>query len=105
MNEGVVVGSDGVSLSYAVSEYQEGMPWIALIIPFGLRLRIAKPFFDFFQPQFNIVSWESRLILSSDDQPAPPGAFELQRHVKDFEAVLTACSIRRCVVVGYCSGA
>ena len=105
MKEGVTVGSDGVSLNYATSEYQEGKPWLALIIPFGLRVTIAKPFFDFFQPQYNIISWESRLILSPDEEPAPPGAFELQRHVKDFEVVLTSCNIRKCVVVGYCSGA
>src|SRR5688572_6193382 len=75
MKEAVAVGSDGVSLNYAISEYQQGKPWLALIIPFGLRVTIAKPFFDFFQPQYNIVSWESRLILSPDEQPAPPGAF------------------------------
>jgi pimeloyl-ACP methyl ester carboxylesterase len=105
MKEEVAVGSDGVSLSYAVSEYQQGKPWLALIIPFGLRVTIARPFFDFFRPQYNIVSWESRLILSADEQPAPHGAFELHRHVKDFEVVLTSCNIRKCVVVGYCSGA
>jgi len=105
MKEEVAVGSDGVSLHYAISEYQEGKPWIALIIPFGLRVTIAKPFFDFFQPQYNIVSWESRLILSPDEEPAPPGDFELHRHVRDFEVVLTACKVRRCVAVGYCSGA
>src|SRR5690606_26142525 len=97
MKEGVAVGSDGVKLTYAVSEYQEGKPWIALLIPFGLRVTIAKPFFDFFQPQYNIVSWESRLILSEEDQLAPPGAFELHRHVRDFEVVLSSCNVRRCV--------
>lgn len=105
MKEAVTVGADGVSLNYAVGEYREGKPWMALIIPFGLRVTIARPFFEFFQPQFNIISWESRLILSPDEQPAPPGAFELQRHVKDFDVILSACNIRRCVVVGYCSGA
>jgi pimeloyl-ACP methyl ester carboxylesterase len=104
MKEAVAVGADGVSLNYAVGEYREGKPWMALIIPFGLRVTIARPFFEFFQPQFNIISWESRLILSPDEQPAPPGAFELQRHVKDFDVILSACNIRRCVV-GYCSGA
>lgn len=105
MKEGVAVGSDGVSLNYALSEYQEGKPWLALILPFGLRVSIARPFFDFFRPQYNIVSWESRLILSPGEDPAPPGAFELQRHVKDFDVVLAACKIRKCAVVGYCSGA
>lgn len=105
MKEGVAVGSDGVSLNYATSEFKEGKPWIALIIPFGLRVTIAKPFFDFFEPQYNILSWESRLILSPDEQPVPPGAFELQRHVSDFEVVLACCKVRSCVVVGYCSGA
>lgn len=105
MREGVALGPDGVSLNYAVSEHQEGKPWMVLIIPFGLRVTIARPFFDFFQPQYNLVTWEARLILSPDEQPAPPGSFELHRHVKDFDVVLTACNVRRCVVVGYCSGA
>jgi pimeloyl-ACP methyl ester carboxylesterase len=105
MKEAVAVGPDGVSLNYAVGAYQDGKPWMALIIPFGLRVGIARPFFDFFEPQYNVVSWESRLILSPDEQPAPPGAFELGRHVRDFDVVLTTCNIRKCVVVGYCSGA
>lgn len=105
MREGVAEGPDGISLNFARSEYQEGKPWLALIIPFGVRVAIAKPFFDFFQPQFNIVSWESRLILSPNEQPAPSGAFELHRHVKDLEVILTKCNVQKCIVVGYCSGA
>jgi pimeloyl-ACP methyl ester carboxylesterase len=105
MHDGVATAPDGVKLNYAVSEHREGKPWLALIIPFGLRVTVARPFFDFFAPQYNIVSWESRLILSPDEQPTPPGAFELQRHVKDFDVVLAACNVRKCVVIGYCSGA
>ncbi len=105
MKDAVVITKDGISLRYAVSDYQEDKPWIALIIPFGLRPAIAKPFFDFFQPQYNIVSWESRLILDDEEQATPENAFELHRHVADFEAVLSACSVRQCIVVGYCSGA
>jgi pimeloyl-ACP methyl ester carboxylesterase len=105
MREDVATASDGVSLNYATSEYRDGKPWLALIIPFGLRVTIAKPFFDFFEPQYNIVSWEARLILSLDEQPAPPGAFDLPQHVKDFDTVLAACDVRKCVVIGYCSGA
>jgi pimeloyl-ACP methyl ester carboxylesterase len=105
MKEALAMGFDGVRLIYATSEFQQGKPWIALIIPFGLRVSIAEPFFDFFQPQYNIVTWESRLILSPDEQPVAPDAFELRRHVEDFEAVLAASNVRRCVVVGYCSGA
>jgi pimeloyl-ACP methyl ester carboxylesterase len=105
MKESVAVSPDGVKLNYAVSEYRERRPWLALIIPFGMRVAVAKPFFDFFQPQYNIVSWESRLILAPDEEPCPPDAFELHRHVKDFEVVLTSCNIKKCIVVGYCSGA
>jgi pimeloyl-ACP methyl ester carboxylesterase len=105
MREGVAAASDGVNLNYATSEYREGKPWLALIIPFGLRVTIAKPFFDFFESQYNIVSWETRLILSPDEQAVPPDAFELRRHVKDFDTVLAACNVRKCTVIGYCSGA
>jgi pimeloyl-ACP methyl ester carboxylesterase len=104
MKEAVAVTPDGVRLNYAVSEYKEGKPWMALIIPFGLRVAAARAFFDFFEPQYNVVSWESRLILSPE-QPVAPDAFELRQHVKDFDVVLASCNVRRCVVVGYCSGA
>lgn len=105
MNDGITMSSDGISLNYAVSEFQEGKPWIALVIPFGLKLSVAKPFFDFFQPQYNIVSWESRLILVEDEQTAPESPFELHKHVADFETILAANDVRKCIVVGYCSGA
>ena len=104
MKDGVVTGPDGVKLTYAVSEYTERRAWIALIMPFGLRLALAKPFFDFFQPRYNIVSWEARLVISPT-QEAGPGAFELNRHVRDFEVVVSSLNIRQCILVGYCSGA
>lgn len=104
MREGFLTGSDGVELTYAVSDRLTGRPWIVLIIPFGLRLSIAKPFFDFFGARYNIASWEARLIISPS-QDLFPGAFELNRHVSDFATVLSALEIRQAVVVGYCSGA
>lgn len=105
MKEAVAAGFDGVRLTYATTDFREGKPWIALIIPFGLRTAIAKHFFDFFEPQYNVVTWESRLILSAGEESVATDAFMRQRHIRDFEAVLAACNIRKCVVVGYCSGA
>src|SRR5437868_6283099 len=98
MKEAVAVGFDGVRLTYATTDFREGKPWIALIIPFGWRTAIAKPFFDFFEPQYNVVTWESRLILSADEESVAADAFMLQRHIRDFEAVVAACNIRKCVV-------
>ncbi len=107
MIEAVTKSHDGFSIRYAYQRAEEKKPWIVFVIPFGLRLTIAAPFFDFFGSHYNIVTWESRLILDENDANTEGDLqiFSVDNHVSDMLAVMDACGIRRANLVGYCSGA
>lgn len=99
-----VLSRDGVQLKYAHCGLSN-RPCIALIMPFGLRLDLAEAFFRFYQPRYDVVTWESRLILDSSAREVRPEDFAVSNHVYDLVSVLRACNVSRAFLVGYCSGA
>ena len=99
-----VLSRDGVPLKYAHCG-SSGRPCIALIMPFGLRVDLADAFFKYYQPRYDVVTWESRLILDSSAREARPEDFAIINHVYDLVSVLRACRVSRTSLVGYCSGA
>ncbi|TQV81083.1 alpha/beta fold hydrolase [Aliikangiella coralliicola] len=105
MQEKKIQSHDGFELNYAVSESQPGKPWIALIIPFGLKLSMAKHFFDFFGPGYNVITWETRSILDSEDRGVTENEFDIENHILDLRTILTECPVKKFIMVGYCSGA
>jgi pimeloyl-ACP methyl ester carboxylesterase len=104
MNIETVLSRDGVPLKYAYGG-ASGKPCIALIMPFGMKVELADAFFRFYQPRYDVVSWESRLILDSSEREARPEDFAIINHVYDLASVLRACRVTRAFLVGYCSGA
>ena len=99
-----VLSRDGVPLKYAHCG-SSGRPSIALIMPFGLKVELAEAFFRFYQPRYDVVTWESRLILDPSEREARPEDFAIINHVYDLVSVLRACRVSRAFLVGYCSGA
>lgn len=105
MNLNTVKSHDGFELNYAVSDIQKDKPWIALIIPFGLKLQMASHFFEFFKPHYNIITWETRSILDQTDRKVVDNEFAIENHTLDLHTVLKTCDVNRFIMVGYCSGA
>jgi len=105
MLEKHVTSYDGITLNYAVTEIQPDKPWIALIIPFGMKVSMAKPFFEFFCPQYNVVTWEARSVLEESERLVAENEFAIENHVSDLHIVLESCPAKQFHVVGYCSGA
>lgn len=99
-----VASRDGVPLKYAHCGLSN-RPCIALIMPFGLKVELAAAFFKFYQPRYDVVTWESRLILDSSAREVRPEDFAIINHVYDLVSVLRACRVSRAFLVGYCSGA
>ena len=97
--------SDGATIKYGVAQDGDRRPWLILIMPFGLELTLSEPFIDFFSPQYNVVTWESRYILDSTDECQDAQALCVANHAADVLAVMDECGIRRGTLVGYCSGA
>ena len=105
MLEEKVLSHDGIYLNYAISKVKQGKPWLAFIIPFGWKLQMANKFFKFFEPQYNLITWESRSILDSSDRGVSENEFAIENHVMDLHTVLAEVDAKQFVVVGYCSGA
>lgn len=96
---------DGITLNYAISDIKDDKPWIALIFPFGLKIELAETFIAFFNPHYNIVSWETRSILEDSERKVAEQEFSIENHLYDMHGVLSQCPSEKFIVVGYCSGA
>lgn len=105
MNQQRVQSHDGFTLTYGYSEHAVDRPWVVLIIPFGLKVELARPFFDFLSTDHNVLSWESRLILDPPEQRVGTDDLTVDKHVADLMTVLDSRGISRTRIVGYCSGA
>jgi pimeloyl-ACP methyl ester carboxylesterase len=95
---------DGVTLECAVAIAGPNAPWVGLILPFAAPLNLAEPFLVALAA-YNVITWESRLILAPHSGRVEPEGFGMDRHVADFEHLLSVHQIERLSVVGYCSGA
>lgn len=105
MRVDTVLSHDEVPLTYACEYAGEDKRWIVLIMPFGMRVTLAKAFFDFYQPRYNLVTWESRLILHEQPREVAVADLSVDMHVQDLLSVVRACKITQAILVGYCSGA
>jgi pimeloyl-ACP methyl ester carboxylesterase len=97
--------SDGIGLRYAHTAEDGRKEWIVLIIPFGLDVRMAAPFFEFFGKHYNICAWESRSVLEDSDRECEVTEFSIDRHVGDLLAIMNTLGVQEGILVGYCSGA
>jgi pimeloyl-ACP methyl ester carboxylesterase len=104
MKVDTILSDDGVELRYAYSGSSR-RKCIALVMPFGLRIDLADAFFSFYAPHYDVVTWESRLILDSSQRRPAPQDFAMAKHVSDLARVLRTCRISTATLVGYCSGA
>jgi pimeloyl-ACP methyl ester carboxylesterase len=98
-----ILSHDGIPLRYAY--HRSRRPCIVLIMPFGMGLELANAFFQFYQPHYDVVTWESRLILDSSGREARAEDFSVDHHVHDLASVLRASGVTKAFLVGYCSGA
>ncbi len=105
MKEKTISSHDGVPLRYVISDQVEDGPWIAFIIPFGLKSNHAKAFFDFFSEFFNIFSWEARIILEPEDSQAETSKLSVDNHAQDLLTIMDDLELDEVTAVGYCSGA
>ncbi|MFT7235221.1 MAG: pimeloyl-ACP methyl ester carboxylesterase [Methylophagaceae bacterium] len=105
MIEATTLSHDGIQLNYGYNILDEDNPWMALIMPFGLKIKLAEAFFDFFKEHFNLITIESRLILADPDRKIKSGELSLENHVADLMTVLKKHDVEQATLIGYCSGA
>ena len=105
MIDKIMTSDDGVAINYAHSEIKSNAPWLVLIIPFGLKTVLAKEFFDKFSGDYNVMTWESRLILADEEYQVKQAELSSESHLADLFALLQLHNIESAILVGYCSGA
>ena len=105
MNKCSLINKNNIEIRVGTSDISPQKSWIAFVLPFGLELDMAQNFFDFFEAHYNVVTWESRLIIQDSDKMPTAGEFLLSEHVDDLCTVLGEYDVSRCMLVGYCSGA
>lgn len=105
MKQHKVKSHDGYELIYGTSQIKPDKPWLALIIPFGLKLEMAAGFFEFFDPHYNVVSWQSRSILDAENRLVVDGELAFENHVQDIKTIVDCLPAEKVSIVGYCSGA
>lgn len=102
-----LVTSDGFNINYAVSgcHNEKKELWIIFILPFGFKLDSAQSFINFFSSKFNVIAWESRVILDDSLIDFSSEDLLLKRHCQDMKELCDNLAIIQAHIVGYCSGA
>ncbi|WP_339073972.1 alpha/beta hydrolase [Teredinibacter turnerae] len=95
----------GVELHFSVEKCGIERPWLVFVLPFGLEVSSAAAFFTAFQGQFNVLTWQCRLILSDEELKQGQDSFSISQHVNDLNVLLNDQGVERVILVGYCSGA
>ncbi|MDQ1744224.1 MAG: hypothetical protein QOE23_2563 [Pseudonocardiales bacterium] len=95
----------GLVIRYHYTAPDPDKPWLLIALPFGIPVEIAAAALDAFRPAFNVITWANRYALDLDvpfsgDEPLSP-----TDHVEDMLSVLAELGVRRCRLIGYCSGA
>jgi pimeloyl-ACP methyl ester carboxylesterase len=86
----------GGPLTYYASD--SSGPTVVLINALGHRLEYWYPLLDRLLPFFNVITWETR-GLASTDRP-----HTVADHVDDLIGILQAEDVERCHVIGWCTG-
>jgi|GEM_PF-1977117 len=100
-----VPGSSGAILNCRHTALDQDKPTLLLALPFGVPLTIADAAFDEFEPNFNVVTWESRYVLNLDQEFLGDEKLAPVEHVEDMICILREFQIETCCLIGYCSGA
>jgi pimeloyl-ACP methyl ester carboxylesterase len=100
-----VASRDGTLIRCLHGPLTAGRGAVMIALPFGVPAKVAEAAFAAFDRDFNVLTWESRLILDSDvcftgEEPMSP-----DDHVADMMAILAGLEIKQCRLIGYCSGA
>lgn len=101
----LVPGSSGAMLNCLHTQIDHAKPSILVALPFGVPADVAKAAFEHFGPRFNVITWESRFVLNTDQDFTGEEQMAPVEHVGDMLALLRALGIESCTLIGYCSGA
>jgi pimeloyl-ACP methyl ester carboxylesterase len=100
-----IPGSSGAMLNCLHTSFAKDKPSILIALPFGVPADVARAAFEKFEPDFNVITWESRYVLNLDQDFSGDEKLTPAEHVEDMICILRSFGIDTCRLIGYCSGA
>lgn len=100
-----ILSHSGGKLVAGHGRIEFGRPWVVIIIPFGLKIDLAKALIGGLGDHYNIVSWEARAILESADYQVSNNELSVKSHTSDLIEIMNFMEIPQATLLGYCSGA
>jgi pimeloyl-ACP methyl ester carboxylesterase len=76
-----------------------------MVLPLGTREALLAPAVRRLSEQYDVLTWESRLVLTPEVAMSGPEDLAIARQVEDAQAVLDHFGVRSAFLLGYCSGA
>jgi pimeloyl-ACP methyl ester carboxylesterase len=100
-----IPGGSGAILNCSHTAIDRRKPNLLITLPFGVPVTVAYAAFTAFEPDFNVITWESRFILNLDQEFSGNENMVPDEHVEDMLCLLRVLEIDTCHLIGYCSGA
>jgi len=101
----MIASFDGVAIRTYYSLPSAGREDIVIVLPLATKSSLIAPAIDRLSQDYNVITWESRLILEPNMAMEDPESLSIESSIKDFVAILDYFRISSASVVGYCSGA
>ena len=97
---------DGTEIAYhTTAAPHPGAPWIVLANGLGGSHLIWHGLVDYLRDRYRFLTWDYRgLYRSERPRPERPGAYAMDAHLRDLEALLAAEGVEHAGVVGWSVG-
>ena len=105
IEETSVSSFDGVALHVYHSHRTAEAEVLLIVLPIGVNAALVKPALSQLSRNYNVITWEGRLVL--DPQATMPNqqALSIDANVRDAFAILDRFGVAAALMIGYCSGA
>jgi pimeloyl-ACP methyl ester carboxylesterase len=105
MEQKIINSFDGVPLTVLHNDLQRDKPYVTIVLPFGMRPKAASALYSCLSDDFNVLTWQSRSIVDSDDSAFDEASLTPHIHAEDMRHVMRHFQVGSSDVVGFCSGA
>ncbi len=105
MKERFITSFDQVMLKVVHSDLDSDRENLVIVLPLATKASLIRLAIDSLRGRYNIITWESRLILDPTILIRQPEALSIESSVRDLDAILAHFELETILLVGYCSGA
>ena len=79
--------------------------YLIIVLPLATRPSFIEASVNYLSRKYNVITWESRLILEPDVELTNKETISIESNIKDLDIILDYLNISSAFMIGYCSGA